>query len=135
MTQVRITDISGGTYPINVFISDVYGNNQTLIGTIATGTTVPPTVYFNTVIPSIFQTAPQIMLTLVDANNCSVFKILDCTFGCTFQITIEMASCVVDINIQNSSCLFGVTLADPSCFINEVDLSDPSCLIDGVKII
>jgi hypothetical protein len=135
MTQVRITDISGGTYPINVFISDVYGNNQTLIGTIATGTTVPPTVYFNTVIPSIFQTAPQIMLTLVDANNCSIFKILDCTFGCTFQITIEMASCVVDINIQNSSCLFGVTLADPSCFINEVDLSDPSCLIDGVKII
>ena len=135
MTQVRITDISGGTYPINVFISDVYGNNQTLIGTIATGTTVPPTVYFNTVIPSIFQTAPQIMLTLVDANNCSVFKILDCTFGCTFQITIEMASCVVDINIQNSSCLFGVTLADPTCFINEVDLSDPSCLIDGVKII
>jgi hypothetical protein len=135
MTQVRITDISGGTYPINVFISDVYGNNQTLIGTIATGTTVPPTVYFNTVIPSIFQTAPQIMLTLVDANNCSIFKILDCTFGCTFQITIEMASCVVDINIQNSSCLFGVTLADPTCFINEVDLSDPSCLIDGVKII
>ena len=127
MTQVRITDISGGTYPINVFISDVYGNNQTLIGTIATGTTVPPTVYFNTVIPSIFQTAPQIMLTLVDANNCSIFKILDCTFGCTFQITIEMASCVVDINIQNSSCLFGVTLADPSCFINEIDLSDPSC--------
>jgi hypothetical protein len=127
MTQVRITDISGGTYPISVFISDVYGNNQTLIGTIATGTTVPPTVYFNTVIPSIFQTAPQIMLTLVDANNCSVFKILDCTFGCTFQITIEMASCVVDIDIQNSSCLFGVTLADPSCFINEIDLSDPSC--------
>ncbi len=127
MTQVRITDISGGTYPISVFISDVYGNNQTLIGTIATGTTVPPTVYFNTVIPSIFQTAPQIMLTLVDANNCSVFKILDCTFGCTFQITIEMASCVVDIDIQNSSCLFGVTLADPSCFINEVDLSDSSC--------
>jgi hypothetical protein len=127
MTQVRITDISGGTYPISVFISDVYGNNQTLIGTIATGTTVPPTVYFNTVIPSIFQTAPQIMLTLVDANNCSVFKILDCTFGCTFQITIEMASCVVDIDIQNSSCLFGVTLADPACFINEIDLSDPSC--------
>jgi hypothetical protein len=126
MTQVRITDISGGTYPINVFISDVYGNNQTLIGTIATGTTVPPTVYFNTVIPSIFQTAPQIMLTLVDANNCSVFKILDCTFGCTFQITIEMASCVVDIDIQNSSCLFGVTLADPVCVINEIDLSDPS---------
>ena len=99
MTQVRITEISGGTYPISVYIADVYGNNQTLLGTISTGP-VPPTVYYNTVIPSIFQTAPQIMLTLVDSNNCTVFKILDCTFGCAFEITIELASCVVNITIQ-----------------------------------
>jgi hypothetical protein len=134
MTQIRITDISGGTNPINVYISDIYGNNQSLIGTIATGTTVPPTVYYNTVIPSIFNTAPQIMLLLVDANGCQVFKILDCTFGCTFQITIEMESCVVDINIQNSSCVFGVTLADPSCFINSLKVNDPSCSVDSLKI-
>lgn len=132
MTQIRITDISGGTNPINVYIADIYGNNQSLIGTIATGTTVPPTVYYNTVIPAIFDTAPQIMLLLVDANGCQVFKILQCTFGCTFQITIEMASCIVDIDIQNSSCVFGVTLADPSCFINEIDLSDPSCSINDI---
>ena len=135
MTQIRITDISGGTNPINVYISDVYGNNQSLIGTIATGTTVPPTVYYNTVIPSIFNTAPQIMLTLVDANNCSIFKILNCTFGCAFQITIQMANCVVDINIQNSSCVFGVTLADPSCFINSIKVDDPSCSVDSLKIL
>ena len=127
MTQIRIIDISGNTNPINVYISDVYGNNQSLIGTITISSAVPPTVYYNTVIPSIFNTAPQIMLTLVDANNCSIFKILDCTFGCTFQITIEMANCIVDINIQDSSCTFGVSLADPSCFINGIDLSDPSC--------
>jgi hypothetical protein len=127
MTQVRITDISGGTNPINVYIADVYGNNQSLLGTIATGTTVPPTVYYNTVIPSIFETAPEIMLLLVDANGCQVFKILQCTFVCTFQITIQMESCVVNIDIQNSSCVFGVSLADPSCFINDLSLSDPSC--------
>ena len=126
MTQVRITDISGGTYPISVYISDVYGNNSTLIGTITPGP-VPPTVEYNTTIPPIFNTAPQILLTLVDANNCSIFKLLDCTFGCTFQITIEMANCTVDINIQDSSCTFGVSLADPSCFINDLKLSDPSC--------
>ena len=106
MTQVRITEISGGTYPINVYIADVYGNNQSLLGTIATGTTVPPTVYYNTVIPSIFETAPEIMLLLVDANGCKVFKILQCTFGCTFQITIQLASCVVNIDIQEANCLF-----------------------------
>ena len=105
MTQVRITEISGGTYPIDVYISDVYGNNQTLLGTINTGP-VPPIIEYNTVIPSIFNTAPEIMLTLTDNNGCSIFKILQCTFGCTFQITIELASCVVNIDIQEANCLF-----------------------------
>ena len=105
MTQVRITEISGGTYPIDVYISDVYGNYQTLLGTINTGP-VPPTVEYNTTIPSIFNTAPEIMLTLTDNNGCSIFKILQCTFGCTFQITIELASCVVNIDIQEANCLF-----------------------------
>ena len=98
MTQVTITDISGGTYPISVYIADVYGNNSYLLGTISPGP-VPPTVYYNTVIPTIFNTAPEIMLLLVDDNDCEMFKILDCTFGCAFNITIEMVSCTVNINI------------------------------------
>jgi len=133
MTQVRITDISGSTaYPFSVYISDVYGNNQTLLGTISS--VVPPTVEYNTVIPPIFNTAPEIMLKLVDGNNCEIFKILQCTFGCSFQITIELASCVVDINIQNSSCVFGVSLTDPNCFINDLNLSDPSCFINDLNL-
>ena len=99
MTQVRITEISGGTYPISVYISDVYGNNQTLLGVIGSGP-VPPTVEYNTVIPPIFANAPEIILKLVDDNNCEVFKILSCTFGCTFQIIIDLASCVVNINLE-----------------------------------
>lgn len=111
MTQVRITDISGGTYPISVYISDVYENNQTLLGTISTGP-VPPVVEYNTVIPAIFQTAPEIMLKLVDSNNCEVFKILQCTFGCAFEITIELASCIVNIDIQESNCNFSIFSAE-----------------------
>lgn len=107
MTQIRITEISGGTFPISVFIADVYGNNQTLLGTISSGP-VPPVVQYNSVIPSIFSTAPEIMLRLVDANNCEVIKLLTCTFGCAFEITIELASCIVNINIQQSSCLFAI---------------------------
>jgi hypothetical protein len=99
MTQVRITEISGSTaYPISVFISDIYLNYQTLLGTISGA--VPPVVEYNTTIPSIFQSAPQIVLTLTDNNNCEVFKVLDCTFGCTFLITIELASCVVNMVIE-----------------------------------
>ena len=116
MNQVRITEISGGTYPINVYISDVYGNYQSLLGTINSGP-VPPTVEYNNIIPSIFSTAPEIMLTLTDNNGCSIFKILQCTFGCTFQIIIELASCIVNMDIQNSECNFSIVYSDPSCVI------------------
>lgn len=116
MIQVRITEISGGTYPIQVYISDVYDNYQTLLGTINPGP-VPPTVEYNNTIPSIFNTAPEIMLTLTDNNGCSIFKLLQCTFGCAFQITIELVSCVVNINIQESNCNFSIVYSDPSCVI------------------
>jgi hypothetical protein len=77
--QVVVTEISGGTPPINVFISDIYGNNETFLGVI--NGSVPPDIEYNTVIPSIFQTAPEILLKMVDANNCQVFKVLTCEFG------------------------------------------------------
>jgi hypothetical protein len=102
MNQVRITEISGGTFPISVYISDVYGNNQTLLGVINSGP-VPPTVTYNSVIPAIFNTAPEIILKLTDSNECEIFKILQCTFGCAFEITIELASCIVNMNIQVES--------------------------------
>ena len=116
MNQVRITEISGGTFPISVFISDVYGNNQTLLGTISSGP-VPPIVEYNTVIPSIFATAPEIMLKLVDSNKWEIFKILKCTFGCTFQITIQLASCIVNMDIQESNCNFSIYSTEPNCSI------------------
>ena len=105
MTQVRITEISGGTYPIDVYISDVYGNYQTLLGTINTGP-VPPIIEYNTVIPSIFNTAPEIMLTLTDNNGCSIFKLLQCTFGCTFYITIELVLLISTFKSQIVFSLF-----------------------------
>ena len=91
MTQVRINEISGGTYPVDIFIADVYGNNKSLIGTILSGP-VPPTVFYNTVVPSIFDTAPEVMLLMVDSVGCEVFKILNCSEGCVFEITIEFLS-------------------------------------------
>ena len=101
MVQIRITEISGGTYPIEVILSDIYGNNETYIATIFPGP-VPPVQTYNSTIPSIFQTAPEVMLTLIDANGCKLVKILDCTFGCAFEITIELSSCIVNINITEA---------------------------------
>jgi hypothetical protein len=98
MVQIRLTEISGGTYPIDVILSDIYGNNAVNLATIYPGP-VPPVQTYNSTIPSIFETAPEVMLTLIDANGCKIFKILECTYGCAFEITIELASCIVNINI------------------------------------
>ena len=78
MVQIRITNISGGTYPIDVYISDIYGNNQSYLTTITSGP-VPPTLYYTTTIPAIFETAPEILLKMIDANGCELFEIIPCT--------------------------------------------------------
>lgn len=88
MRQIRIENISGGTYPLNVYIADIYGNNKNLIGAVSAGP-VPPTVTFNTTIPQIFQGADEVMLILTGNNGCEIFKILDCTY-CTYQIIISL---------------------------------------------
>ncbi len=102
MVQIRLTEISGGTYPIDVYIADVYGNNQYQIATINPGP-VPPVQTYNSTLPQIFETAPELMLKLIDANGCEIFKILDCTFGCAFEITVQLASCTININITQST--------------------------------
>ena len=106
MRQIRITDISGATYPVDVYIADVYGNYQTYLGTITSADTPNPpftSVNYTTQIPSIFNTAPSIMLLLVDSVGCNILKILDCTFGCYFDIVIELASCSFTLNITPNS--------------------------------
>ena len=82
MRQIRIVGISGATFPVDVFLADVNGNNETYLGTITSGDQPPPDVNYTTQIPSIFNTAPAIMLIMVGTNGCRIFKILDCTFGC-----------------------------------------------------
>jgi hypothetical protein len=88
MVQIRIDEISGGTFPIDVFISDVYGNNQALIGVITLGP-IPPPIRFNSTIPLIYNTAPEVYIKLVDNSGCERTEVLTCTFGCAFEIIIQ----------------------------------------------
>lgn len=99
MRQIRIDMVSGGTFPVDVYIADINGNYKTFLSTIDPGP-VPPTVSYNSIIPALFHTAPSIMLILEDANGCEVFKILECTFGCAFEITISFVDCVVSYEIS-----------------------------------
>lgn len=77
MSKVQIDLISGVTYPVDLYVSDVYGNNKTFVSTILSGP-VPPIIDF-TSLPTIFNTAPAVMITMIDANLCEKFEIVDCT--------------------------------------------------------
>jgi len=107
MTQIVINYISGGTFPVNVYIADKYGNNQSLIGVVDPGP-VPPQVKYNVTIPPIFSTAKTVMLILEDSEGCVIFKLLDCP-NQTFQICL----------IFQDGREFGTQGDGPFCFENE----------------
>ena len=125
MTRIEISAVTGGTYPINVYVSDYYGNYETLIYTITSGNTIPPAT--GATLSSTFATAPAILLKMVDANGCEKIQLLECRFGCSFLITIQEASCVTDITIQTSSCdVGGLAIVEASC-VTTLTVADPSC--------
>lgn len=113
MTQIRISAVTGAT-PIEVYVADVYGNNQSLIGTITNTGVIPPDAAFYP--PALFNSAPQIMLILVDNNGCEKFEILDCTFGCGFVISVVSASCIVTMTVTESTCSYETTVVETNCF-------------------
>ena len=72
MTRLEITYFTGYT-PTDVYIADHYGNNRYYLGQL-TGAT-PPTVYEYP--PSLFDSAPQVMVIMSGANGYETFKIID----------------------------------------------------------
>jgi len=103
MNQIRIEAVSGST-PISVYIADVYGNNTTLLGTITDTGVIPPAARFFP--PTLFSSAPSIMVLLIDNNGCEKFQILDCGEGCGFDISVQLANCIVNISVTESTCTF-----------------------------
>lgn len=87
MANIRLNSITG-TPPFQVYVSDVNGNNQSLVAIVLNS--VPPSVTFD--IPNIFNNIPQIGLTIIDNNGCNLFYIIPCnteTDVCFFGINIE----------------------------------------------
>ena len=105
MARIEIVSITG-TSPYYVYVSDVYGNNKSYVGTI--GGAVPPVEYFY--LPTIFNNAPAIMLTIIDSNGCEKFEIIECRSGCGFAIQIVAADCIFTIAIDNPDCAFDTIL-------------------------
>jgi hypothetical protein len=71
--QIQITSFTG-TLPAQVFVSDVYGNNTSLVDTISS----PITTTVTYTLPTLFNLAPSVMITIIDANGCEEFRIEEC---------------------------------------------------------
>lgn len=79
MTQIRIDGITGVTYPVDLYVADIYGNNRYFLATISSGP-VPPELAYTT-LPAIFDNAPSVMLIMIDVNDCQTFEILPCSIA------------------------------------------------------
>ena len=73
MTSIQITDISGLTFPYNIYVCDVFGNQCILVATV--NTNVPPTnqIY----LPPLFNTAPAVGVKII-SHDCEKFEIVYC---------------------------------------------------------
>jgi len=68
--QIEIVSVTG-TFPVDVYVSDVYGNNLTYLGSI---NSVPQTF----VLPALFNFAPAVIIKLIDSEGCEDFQIKEC---------------------------------------------------------
>jgi hypothetical protein len=107
MTQIRIEAVTGAT-PISVYVADVYGNYQSLLGTITNTGVIPPAERFFP--PSLFNTAPAVMVKMIDNNGCEKFEIIDCSFGCGFDISVTLSDCIVTISVTETTCTYSVSV-------------------------
>ena len=65
MAFIEISSVTG-TSPYQLFVSDIYGNNETLIGSFSGS--VPPAQYFS--VPKVYDTAPIVKIKVIDSQNC-----------------------------------------------------------------
>jgi hypothetical protein len=71
--QIEIVSVTG-SFPVDVYVADTFGNNNTYLGSIPPMTTFP----ISFILPNIFNLAPAVMVTLIDSTGCDEFQILEC---------------------------------------------------------
>lgn len=74
MTTIDITNITGLSYPYDIYVCDIYGNNCILIATVFTS--IPPS---NTILlPPQFNTSPSVGIKIITLDGCERFKVVEC---------------------------------------------------------
>jgi hypothetical protein len=101
-SKLYITSASGSS-PYSFYMCGINLENCVFLGT---GSTTTPTLTF--LPPTIFAGASQVILKMIDTNNCENFKVLDCDSNCTFDIMIY--------DYETYSCLFKVSILQENGF-------------------
>ena len=76
MTSITLNSIIGLTYPYDVYVCDVYGNNCGYI--VQINTSVPSSV--EVVLPSPFDMAPAVGIKIITSDGCERFRVIDCIY-------------------------------------------------------
>jgi hypothetical protein len=89
MTSITLLNITGLTYPYDIYVCDVYGNNCGYVAQVISS--IPPTIEI--VLPPPFNMAPAVGIKIITSDKCERFKIIDClnipptTVDCSSYIT------------------------------------------------
>jgi hypothetical protein len=100
MTSIILNSITGLTYPYDIYVCDVYGNNCGYIAQI--NTPVPASVEI--VLPPPFDMAPAVGIKIITSDGCERFKVIDC--NSIFPLPICDSSVVPPITIN------GITITE-----------------------
>ena len=76
MSTIEILNISGFTYPYDIYVCDSYATNCVFITTISTS--VPPSISIT--LPSIFDTAPSLIIKIIESNGCIRQRLVSCVW-------------------------------------------------------
>ena len=76
MTTITLNSITGLTYPYDIYVCDVYGNNCVYISQI--NTPVPASVEI--VLPIPFDMAPAVGIKIITSDGCERFRIIECIY-------------------------------------------------------
>jgi hypothetical protein len=74
MTSITLNSITGLTYPYDIYVCDVYGNNCGYI--VQINTSVPSSVEI--VLPPPFNMAPAVGIKIITSDGCERFNIVNC---------------------------------------------------------
>jgi len=89
MTSIILNSITGLTYPYDIYVCDVYGNNCGYI--VQINSSVPSSV--EVVLPSPFDMASAVGIKIITSDGCERFRVIDCinlpptTVDCSSYIT------------------------------------------------